>query len=472
VLRIIARLNIGGPAIHTILLTRHMQSLGYETLLVTGQVGAEEGDMTYLAESQAVKPIIIPQLGRRLHPADDLMVFFRVLRLLFKFRPQIVHTHTAKAGTVGRLAALLYNTVQSLKSTALCLFQKLSIAKIRNPQSLPASRLRPSASQDLGKRAGSRRWQAGAIRNLHCKVVHTFHGHVLRGYFSPFKSRLFQRIEKILAKFTDAIVVVSEQQKDELCRDFGIGRRQQYQVIPLGFDLTPFSRGAADMGQFPARLGPAENSGRLVGIIGRLTGIKNHRLFLKAAQVLVKNKGDTRAQFLIVGDGELRKDLESLTHTLHLEDRVIFTGWMKDLTPLYADLDVLALTSDNEGTPVAMIEAMAAGVPVVATDVGGVRELTGDCGMRNADCGLRNAVMFSSRQALLTTKAGEFEVCERGILVKPGNVRGFAKGLQYLLERPHVCKQMGQRGREYAMQCHSKERLVADMDRLYRSLLE
>ncbi|MBW1795144.1 MAG: glycosyltransferase, partial [Deltaproteobacteria bacterium] len=412
-------------------------------------------DMTYLAESQAVKPIIIPQLGRRLRSADDLMAFFRVLRLLFKFRPQIVHTHTAKAGTLGRLAALLYNTVQSLRSTPLCFLQKISIVKIRNPQS--------------------------AIQNPKSKVVHTFHGHVLRGYFSPFKSRLFQRIEKILAKFTDAIVVVSEQQKEELCRDFGIGRRQQYQVIPLGFDLTPFSRGAADMGQFPARLGPAENSGRLVGIIGRLTGIKNHRLFLEAVQLLTNSKEDNKTRFLIVGDGELRKDLESLTHTLHLEDRVIFTGWMKDLTPLYVDLDVLALTSDNEGTPVAMIEAMAAGVPVVATDVGGVRELISECGnvlkppgaMRNAGDVLKPpGAMFSSRQALLTTKAGEFEVCERGILVKPGNVRGFAKGLQYLLERPHVCKQMGQRGREYAMQRHSKERLVADTDRLYRSLLE
>ena len=434
VLRIIARLNIGGPAIHTILLTRHMQSLGYETLLVTGQVGAEEGDMTYLAESQAVKPIIIPQLGRRLRSADDLMAFFRVLRLLFKFRPQIVHTHTAKAGTVGRMAAFVYNRSQSLKLKAQSWVRMVSQRRVAGTQS--------------------------TIDNRQCKVVHTFHGHVLRGYFSPFKSRLFQRIEKILAKFTDAIVVVSEQQKEELCRDFGIGRRQQYQVIPLGFDLTPFSRGAADMGQFPARLGPAENSGRLVGIIGRLTGIKNHRLFLKAAQVLVKNKGDTRAQFLIVGDGELRKDLESLTHTLHLEDRVIFTGWMKDLTPLYADLDVLALTSDNEGTPVTVIEAMAAGVPVITTDVGGVRGLISDFGFGASFTSCRNS----------ESKDLGFEVCERGVLAKRGDVESFAMGLQYLLEQPDLRIQMGQRGREYALKHHSKERLVADMNRLYISL--
>ena len=135
ILRIIARLNIGGPAIHSILLTRDMQRLGYETLLVAGQVGQEEGDMTYLAEAEGVEPIIIPQLGRKLRLSDDLVAFFRLLRLLFIFRPHIVHTHTAKSGTLGRLAALLYNTIQSLRSTPLCLFQKISIVKIRNPKS-------------------------------------------------------------------------------------------------------------------------------------------------------------------------------------------------------------------------------------------------------------------------------------------------------------------------------------------------
>ena len=475
VLRIIARLNIGGPAIHTILLTRHMQSLGYETLLVTGQVGPGEGDMAYLAEPQGVQPIMIPQLGRRPHLAGDLVAFFRIVRLLFKFRPQIVHTHTAKAGTLGRLAAFLYNTVQSLRSTPLCLLQKISIVKNRNPQSLPASCLGPSASQDLGKRAGSRPWQAGAIppgrrpiwtggRNPKSKVVHTFHGHVLRGYFSPAKTRLFRGIEKILAKFTDAIVVVSEQQKEDLCHNFGIGHPDQYQVIPLGFNLTPFARSASNRGKFRAHLNLKDNGIRLVGIIGRLTPIKNHRLFLEAARLLITARGDTRTLFLIVGDGELRRDVEDLTQHLGLVEKVVFTGWIRDLAPLYADLDVVALTSDNEGTPVAVIEAMAARVPVIATDVGGVRELIGECGMRSAECGVRNV-------ANAELKEGEFEICERGVLVKPGDVKGFAKGLRYLLEHPDVCREMGQRGREYAMKHHIKDRLVADMDRLYRSLL-
>jgi glycosyltransferase involved in cell wall biosynthesis len=133
---------------------------------------------------------------------------------------------------------------------------------------------------------------------------------------------------------------------------------------------------------------------------------------------------------------------------------VIFTGWIRDLPSLYADLDILALTSNNEGTPVAVIEAMAAGVPVVATDVGGVRELISDFEFR-----------------ILESEDSDFEVCERGILVKRGDVEGFAKGLHYLLEHPDVCTEMGRRGRQYAMEKHTAERLVSDMDKLYQSLL-
>ncbi len=441
VVRIIARLNIGGPAIHTILLTRHMQRLGYETLLVAGQVAQGEGDMAYLAEAQGLKPVIVPELGRRLWPADDLVALFRILRLFFKFRPQIIHTHTAKAGTLGRIAALLYNTIQSLRSTPLCFLQKISILKFRNRQS--------------------------TIDNRQSKVVHTFHGHVLRGYFSPFKSRLFQGVERVLARFSDIIVVLSEQQEEELCNDFGIGWPGQYRVIPLGFDLTPFSRCVANRNQFRAQLGlPArsfvfagaagvsDNGIRLVGIIGRLTPIKNHRMFLEAIQVLIKTKPDPRTHFLIVGDGELRRDLQDLTQRLCLSDQVVFTGWMKEMAPVYADLDVLALTSHNEGTPVTVIEAMAAGVPVIATDVGGVRGLISDVGFRISEL-----------------EEGEFEVCERGVLVNPGDVEAFAHGLQYLLEHPDSCKEMGQRGRDYALKHHGKERLIADIDRLYQSLI-
>jgi glycosyltransferase involved in cell wall biosynthesis len=202
-----------------------------------------------------------------------------------------------------------------------------------------------------------------------------------------------------------------------------------------------------------------------VGIVGRLTSIKNHSLFLEAIRFLLAERKEMRARFLIVGDGELRKDLEEMTKELALADRVIFTGWIKDLKSFYADLDILALTSNNEGTPVAVIEAMAAGVPVIATDVGGVRELISDRGFRPpARRGLRPGGIAELSEA-------EFEICERGLLVKKGDVNGFANGLKYLLEHPEEGREMGKRGRDYALEHHSTEKLVSNMDRLYQSLL-
>ena len=403
VLRIIARLNIGGPAIHTILLSRRMEDLGYETLLAAGQVGPEEGDMSYLAEAEGVKPVIIPNLGSRLQPLDDLRVFVRILRLMFDLRPHIVHTHTAKAGAVGRMAALIYNKAQGTRQRA----QGFILGMV------------PSKRGQEPKEK---------VTNTKCKVIHTFHGHVLEGYFPKFKSKLFQWIEKALAKCTDAIVVVSEQQKEELCWKFGVGRPEQYRVVPLGLDLRPFESASESKGKLKSDLGLSENGESFVGIVGRLTSIKNHSLFLEAIRFLLAEKREIRARFLIVGDGELRKNLEEMTTELALADRVIFTGWIKDLKSFYADLDVLALTSNNEGTPVAVIEAMAAGVPVIATDVGGVRELISDCGFRPpAQRGLRPGGNAELSEA-------ESEICERGLLVKKGDIIGFSKFMIFLVE--------------------------------------
>ena len=428
VLRIIARLNIGGPAIHTILLSRHMERLGYQTLLLAGQVCTEEGDMYYLAKAEGVEPVIIPRLGRRLLPLSDLVALLRILRLLFNWQPQIIHTHTAKAGAVGRMAAAVYIGVQSFKFKVQSWVQRFSRAKFNNTQA--------------------------SIINQKCKVVHTFHGHVLEGYFPKFRSRSFQLIEKILARFTDVIVVVSEQQKEELCWKFGVGRPEQYKVVSLGLDLRPFESASESKGKLKSALRLSENGESLVGIVGRLTPIKNHSLFLKSVSALMKENSNARARFLIVGDGELRRDLEEMTRDLALMGRVIFTGWIKDLKSFYADLDVLALTSNNEGTPVAAIEAMAAGVPVIATDVGGVVELISDRRFRNSEL-----------------SEGEFEIYERGLLVRKGDVKGFAKGLKYLLEHPEEGREMGRRGREYSLAHHTKEKLVSNMDLLYRSLL-
>ncbi|MBW2174366.1 MAG: glycosyltransferase, partial [Deltaproteobacteria bacterium] len=343
-----------------------------------------------------------------------------------------LHTHTAKAGMLGRLAAFIYNRVQSIA-------KRISLSNTDNPQSV--------------------------FLNRQCKVVHTFHGHVLRGYFSPWKSRVLIAIETIMARCTDAIAVVNERQKDELCGEFGIGRPAQYRVIPLGFDLQPLVKSANHKGQFLADLKLPKNDTRLVGIIGRLTPIKNHRLFLEAAKKTIHTIGDNRTMFLGVGDGELRGELENSAERMALADRVVFTGWIKDVGPIYADLDVLALTSNNEGTPVAVIEAMATGVPVIATDVGGVRELISERGTPI------QPFEFTRQTRKAGSRQGEFEICERGILVKSGDAESLAQGLQYLLEQPDLRRQMGQRGKEYALKHYTKERLAADMNRLYRSLL-
>jgi glycosyltransferase involved in cell wall biosynthesis len=405
-----------------------MQDLGYDTLLVTGQVGAEEGDMSYLTEAEGVKPFFLSRLSSQLVPLDDLLVLIRLLFIMRKFRPDIVHTHTAKAGALGRLAGAIYNLPSSFRFKS-----KLNSKHFTGNQVVDFESTMPNGV---------------------CRIVHTYHGHVLRGYFSPMKSKLFQLIEKFLAKLTDVIVVLSEQQKNELCNDFGIGRPDQYRVIPLGLNLTSFRNLNCYKKKFRTNQRTLDEKRKLIGIVGRLTPIKNHRLFLKVVRLLMTNNGNQYAQFLIVGDGELRNNLEKETKQLGLRNCVTFTGWIYDLTSLYADLDILALTSENEGTPVAIIEAMAAQVPVIATNVGGVRELITESGFRDA-----------------YLSEGEFEVCERGILVKADDATGFAKGLEYLLDHPEVCKGMGKRGKEYAMKNHSKERLISEMHQLYGSLM-
>ena len=428
ILRVIARLNIGGPAIHAVLLTRYMQDMGCDTLLVSGQVSAEEGYMSYLTEAQGVEPLFLPRLSRQLVPLNDLLVLIHLLHIMRKFRPDIIHTHTAKAGALGRLAGAIYNLPRRFRFKS----------KVNN-KNFTGNQVVDSGS---------------AMPNGLCRIVHTYHGHVLRGYFSPIKSKLFQLIEKLLAKLTDVIVVVSEQQKNELCNNFGIGRPDQYRVIPLGLNLTSFRNLNCYKKRFRTNQRIVDEKTKLIGIVGRLTPIKNHGLFLEAVHLFMTNNGKHKPQFLIVGDGELRNDLERATKQLALGNCVTFTGWICDLTALYADLDILALTSDNEGTPVAIIEAMTAEVPVIATNVGGVSELISERGLRDS-----------------CLRKGDFEVCERGILVSADDATGFAKGLEYLLDHPEVCKRMGERGKDYALKNHSKERLISEMHQLYRSLM-
>jgi len=381
VLRIIARLNIGGPAIHTILLTAGLNNQRFETTLVTGVEGKYEGNMLDTAAAKGVEPVIIPQLRRNVDPLGGLIALFKLYRLMRREKPDIVHTHTATAGLLGRLAARLAG--------------------------VPV-------------------------------ILHTFHGHVLHGYFGPLRSKALVLMERILARLSDRIVTVSEGQRRELA-GYGIAPLQKITVVPLGFELEALLACESHRGELRHELGLADEGCRykLVGIVARLVPIKNHRLFLRAAQVVAEAVPQTR--FLVVGDGELREELEAYVRDLGLDGSVLFTGWRRDLPRVYADLDVVALTSINEGTPVSLIEALAAGVPVVATAVGGVPDVVADG--------------------------------ETGYLVEAGDVKGLAEAIIELLRSPEKAREMGSAGREAAYPRFAAQTLIANVEGLYAELL-
>lgn len=427
VVRVIARLNMGGPARHVAWLTSAIRRAGIESLLVAGVVPPGEDDMTHFAFEQGVTPLIIPEMSREIS-AQDIVTVWKLFRLFLRERPDIIHTHTAKAGTVGRVAGWFYRWL--------------------TPSTL---------------------W--GRPRT--CHFVHTYHGHIFHSYYGPFKTKLFLAIERLLARMTDRVVVISKQQYREIHQEFGIGRRGQFAliqegqfvIIPLGLDLRVYAewerwRQAARKG-----LGLAATD-FAIGIVGRLTEIKNHAFLLESAaryKQLFGSMGKAsdeqqRVRFIIIGDGQLRKSLEAQTRLLGLEDDVIFTGLRNDPETFYSALDVVALTSLNEGTPLTLIEAMANARPVIATTVGGVVDLLGSPN--------------SNTTELAETEASEgYIICEHGIGVKSHDVDTFSRGLKFLAEHETIRREMGERGRAFVEQNYSKERLVADVVALYEGLL-
>jgi glycosyltransferase involved in cell wall biosynthesis len=319
--RIITRLNIGGPAIQATMLSDRLRHHGFETLLIYGRLAEGEGDMSYLLNGQ-VQSVYLPSLVRSVSPLADARAVGATLKELQSFRPDIVHTHTAKAGTVGRAAAIAYNRSAATKA----------------------------------------------------KTVHTYHGHSLEGYFRF--AGAFIAIERLLARRTDRLIAISPRIAADLRDRYRIGAAAAWAVVPLGFDLAPLAA-IDDAGRAAARralnVDPATPT---VTIVGRLTAIKQHELFLTIASRV--HARQPSVLFVIVGDGDRRAELEALARSLGLERAVRFLGWRKDLETIYGATDLCALTSRNEGTPVAVIEALAAGVPVVSTDVGGVRDVVND----------------------------------------------------------------------------------------------
>ena len=405
IVRVIARLNVGGPAKHVVWLTAGLKEC--ETLLVAGTVPPGEDDMGYFAEELGVKPLFISEMSREVSIKDALTIW-KLYRLFVREHPDIVHTHTAKAGTVGRVAGLFYRwlTLRVL---------------VGRPRS--------------------------------CKFVHTYHGHIFHSYYGRVKTRAFLNIERILARLgTDRIVVVSEQQRREINEEFRVGGADQFAVIPLGLDTRVFADWKERRRRFRDELG-ADESEILVGIVGRLTEIKNHDLFLQTAALYKERVGShPRVRFVVIGDGHLRNRLEEQTRALGLTEDVVFTGTRKDPEFFYPALDVVALTSRNEGTPLTLIEAMLNARPVIATAVGGVVDLLGDVMKADDD----NA---------------PFAICQRGIRVRPNDAAGFAAGLALLIDREKSRNEMGECGRRFVVENYSKERLLDDVLSLYQQLV-
>ncbi|MEO6050240.1 MAG: glycosyltransferase [Pyrinomonadaceae bacterium] len=401
ILRIIARLNVGGPARHVVWLTKELQDDEFQSVLIAGTIPEGEADMSYFAVENGVEPIYIADLSRELSPRD-LFALWKIFKQIKAEKPDIIHTHTAKAGTVGRLAGLMYRWFT---------------------------------------------WGTLIGRPRQVRIIHTFHGHVFHSYYSKLKTQAFVVIEKLLARIaTNRIIVLSDQQLSEINGEFGIGNRNQFEVIPLGIDLSRFSNVDSDRDALRDEI-RAQNDEIVVGFVGRLTEIKNISYLLKVASIYLTklDSQNKKLKFVIVGDGNLRQTLTKECESLGINDIVSFLGHRPDIFDLISGMDVIALTSLNEGTPLSLIEAMAAGKPVISTAVGGVVDLLG---------------------AVESEEAG-FQICERGVTVTSNSPEDFLHGLNCLAENEQLRKRLADAGKLFVVENYSTHRLVNDMRSLY-----
>lgn len=390
VLRILNRLIVGGPSKNAVFLSRYM-SPEFETLLVTGDKDDHEQDADELATHHGITPLCVTEMKRAISFNDDWKAYQKLKKIIREFKPDIVHTHAAKSGALGRLAA-------------------------RNCQ-VPV-------------------------------IVHTFHGHVFHSYFNPLKTNFFIRAERYLARFTDGIVAISEKQRHELVDEFKIAPANKFHIIPLGLDLDPF---VVDQDlkrrRFRDEFQLAEDT-VAIGIIGRLVPIKNHGLFIKALKkVLTRSNKPVKA--FIIGDGESREPIMTMAREAGIpfvapgeknpEAPLVFTSWRMDVDVVCAGLDIICLTSLNEGTPVSLIEAQAAGRPIVSTRVGGIAD-----------------VVLEGKTALLADL---------------GNEDAFSDQLVEMVDSEQKRQIMSDAGRDFVLNKYGYKRLVHDMEKLYGELL-
>jgi glycosyltransferase involved in cell wall biosynthesis len=382
VLRVIARLNVGGPALHVAYLTAGLAERGYDTTLVAGTIARGEESMAFVADAHNVHIETLSELHREISPIRDLRAILRLARLIRRERPAILHTHTAKAGAVGRIAALL------------------------------AGDARPPI------------------------VVHTFHGHVLRGYFGRTMTFGFRTLERWLARTTTSLVAVSPEVRDDLVA-LRVAPASKFTVVRLGIDLAHrIASDGAQRRETRRQMGLRDDA-FVVGWVGRMTAVKNTDSLVRALQALVDLGVDAR--LLLVGDGPDRDHLERYAHELGVMKRCLFLGYQEDVARFYDAIDALVLPSVNEGTPVSVIEALAAERPAVATRVGGTPDI------------IRDGI--------------------DGFLVDPADPGELAERLAELARDATRRAAMGAAGRARVLERYAVSRLIDDIDRLYRELL-
>lgn len=390
VLRILNRLIVGGPVLNATYLTKYL-SPEFDTLLVVGEKEAHEKSAAYLTTQLDINYHTIPEMGRSISPWKDWQAYQKLKDLIRDFKPDIVHTHAAKPGALGRLAA------------SAC--------------GVPA-------------------------------IVHTYHGHVFHSYFNQFKSGIYINTERYLASKSSAIVAISEAQKKELSEVFKIAPAGKFRVIPLGLDLDKFQQNTAEKRKkFRTEFGLNDET-IAIGMIGRLVPVKNHSLFLKAVHYILQNSS-RKIKAFIIGDGETRDELEKKAAALGIPFSVqsdsahphplVFTSWRSDVDYINAGLDIVALTSFNEGTPVSLIEAQAANKPIVSTRVGGIGDIVAEG--------------------------------KTGLLADVADPDLFCRHLLQLVQDDQLRHALGSDSRAYVMQRFSYQRLMGDMSELYYQLL-
>lgn len=371
VMRIIARMNVGGPAVQVSGLMRGFDSERFDQVLITGYCAEDEAD--YLDTSaRDVTATRVTGLGRSISPRADLSAFLQVVREIRTFRPDVIHTHTAKAGVIGRIASLV---------------------------------------------SGHR-----SIR------VHTFHGHLLHGYFGKFKTSLVIFVEKILAIFTTRLLAVGKKVMDDLLA-VGIGNAKKFSVMPPGLQLGPLptrDEACATLGIDPKLT--------YCAFIGRITKIKRPDRFLDVVSLL--HGQGASIHFIVAGAGELLEDCKARAVKENLP--VTFLGWREDIETVLAASDLVLLTSDNEGTPLSLIQAGMAKLPIVATNVGSISE-----------------IVLDSETGFLTELSAE----------------SLAESMNKLISSASLREEMGNKARDYTIKRYGVERLVKDHQDLYLELL-